>query len=34
MDLGARLLMIFKTGCGKETLFSEHPSCAKNKAFL
>lgn len=33
-DLGALLLMIFKTGCGKQTLFSEHPSRAKIKPFL
>lgn len=34
MDLGALPLMIFKTGSGKETLFSEHPSCAKPKHFF
>lgn len=28
-DLGALLLMIFKTGCGKQTFFSEYPSRAK-----
>lgn len=28
-DIGILLLMIFKTGCGKQTLFSEHPSRAK-----
>lgn len=28
MDIGT-LLMIFKTGCGKQTLFSEHPSRTK-----
>lgn len=26
--------MVFKTGSGKETLFSEHPSCAKPKHFF
>lgn len=34
MDLGALLLMIFKTGCGKQTLLSEHPSHAKIKHFF
>lgn len=34
MDLGALLLMIFKTGSGKKPFFSEHPSRAKIKHFF